>query len=124
MEAQDAVKVLIADDEAGNRDLLGAVFCAPRWQPFFACDGEEAIELCRTLKPAILFLDIVMPKRNGWEVCEAIKSDRATQHIKIIMISALMQDSHKRRAFQFGADAYVTKPISVGLLRNTVQAVL
>lgn len=118
------IRVLIAEDEKPLRDLLGAIFHGERWQVRFAVDGVQALEMAKKERPDILILDIVMPGLLGWQVCESLRRDPATQGIKVIFVSALIQDSHKRKAFQSGADAYIEKPFSPRQLLATVEELL
>lgn len=118
------IRILIAEDEKPLRDLLGAVFSGGRWQVFFAVDGLQALAIAKKERPDIVILDIVMPGLLGWQVCETLRRDPDTQKVKIIMLSALIQDSHKRKAFQSGADAYIEKPFSPRQLLATVEELL
>lgn len=118
------IKMLVIDDSADVRELVRATFRDNMWQLYFASDGEEGLELARQKKPAIALLDIVIPRLQGWNVCETLKGSRETDGIKVIMLSALIQSSHKRRAFQIGADAYIEKPFSPSHLIDTVIKVM
>lgn len=117
-------RILIAEDEKGIRDLLTAIFQGPQWQVLLAVDGLQALQIARKERPDLVILDIVMPGMLGWQVCEALRRDPATQHTRILMLSALIQDSHKRKAFQSGADAYMEKPFSPRQLLATVEELL
>ncbi|GBD10743.1 DNA-binding response regulator MtrA [bacterium HR23] len=117
-------RILIAEDEKGLRDLLSAIFQGGQWEVFFAVDGVQALDMARKIHPDLVILDIVMPGMFGWDVVQALRRDPATQHVKVLMLSALIQDSHKRKAFQSGADAYMEKPFSPRQLLATVEELL
>lgn len=110
MNEDTPLKLLIVEDEFDIRELLRDTLSDCGWDISFATDGEEALQAVKEVMPDVVFLDIVMPKRQGWDVCADIKKNAATRHIKVVMLSALVQSSHKRKAFQMGADAYLTKP--------------
>ncbi|MDW8120607.1 MAG: response regulator [Chloroflexota bacterium] len=117
-------RILIAEDEKAIRDLLVAIFQGPQWQVLLAVDGLQALHLAKKERPDLVILDIVMPGMFGWDVCQALRRDPDTQHIKILMLSALIQDSHRRKAFQSGADAYLEKPFSPRHLLAVVEELL
>lgn len=101
--------ILIVDDQKSNIDLLDGAL-RDDYTLLSTLNGAEAIELARQNNPDLILLDIMMPDMDGWEVCEAIKSDPLTEHIPIIFISALDELSDKIRAFSSGAVDYITKP--------------
>jgi DNA-binding response OmpR family regulator len=118
------IRVLVIEDEKPLRELLAAVFADPRWRVSFAADGIHGVEMARKERPDVVITDLVLPGMSGWEVCQALRQDPATQHSKIIVLSALIQDSHKRKAFQLGANAYIEKPFRISHLLETVTRVL
>jgi CheY-like chemotaxis protein len=114
--------VLVADDEPGIRALFSAVLGKdPRCRLLTAGDGQEALDLIQQERPDLVFLDIVLPRRNGWEVCETVRRDTDVAQTKIILVSALGQDSHRRKAWQIGADGYVTKPFTIASLTRLMD---
>ena len=116
-------KVLVADDEEGLRELVSATLGNDdRFQLLTAQDGEEALEIARREKPALIFLDISMPRRGGLEVCEELKRDPATADIRIVILSANADDARRRGAMDAGANDYITKPFSpTGLLARVEE---
>ena len=107
-------KVLLADDEEGVLALLSGILGRDeRNQVLLARDGQEALEIAKREKPDLIFLDIVMPRMDGYEVALALKSDSATAHIKVVMVSALAQEEDRRRALEVDADGYITKPFDL-----------
>ena len=118
-------KVMIADDEEELLALMLATLEGGEgFKVLLARDGAEALEMARREKPDLLFLDIMMPKLNGYEVCRELKKDPATASLTIIMLTALAQDSERAKAMEAGADDYFTKPFSPTALLNKVEEVL
>ena len=116
-------KVMLADDEEGILALVAATLGDDgNYQLILARDGDEALRVARQEQPALLFLDVLMPARNGYEVCRLLKSDPATASMKIVMLTALAQDSAKQKALEAGADDYLTKPFSPTTLLEKVEA--
>ena len=118
-------KVLLADDEVMIRTLIAATLeFDERYQVLVARDGEEALTTAQREKPDLVLLDIMMPERNGYEVCRALRGDLETAHIKVIMLTALAQESDRSKALEAGADDYFTKPFSPRALLEKVEEVL
>ncbi|MBI2919156.1 MAG: response regulator [Chloroflexi bacterium] len=117
-------KVLIADDEAPIVNLLRATLGEDRYHLLVARDGDEALAIARREKPDLVFLDILMPKVDGFKVCQALKADPATAHIRIVMLTALAQESDRQKATNVGADDYLTKPFSPTELLEKVEEIL
>ena len=118
-------KVLLADDEEGILALLAATLGNEGWyEVLLARDGDEALEIARREKPALVFLDVRMPKRDGHEVCRALKEDPNTAQIRVIMLTALTQEFDRQEAADAGADDYFVKPFSPMALLQKVEEVL
>ena len=118
-------KILLADDEEGILELLSATLGNDnRYILLLARDGEEALRVARREKPDLLFLDILMPKMNGYQVCQALKEDPSTAQTRVIMLTALAQQSYQQRAIEVGANDYFTKPFSPTALLNKVEDLL
>ncbi|MBI4286606.1 MAG: response regulator [Chloroflexi bacterium] len=106
-----ARRILIVEDEAPIRQLLSAIFAdTTSYDVASAVDGEEALKMARRHKPDIVLLDVLLPKMNGYEVCKSLKSDPATAHIKVLMLTGMVQNADQHRAREMGADAYMAKP--------------
>lgn len=117
--------LLIADDDSKIRDLVSATLeDDENYRLIFAANGDEAIEAARREKPDLAIVDIMMPIRDGFEVCEALKSNTATRRIKVVMLTALAQETHWQRAMALGADDYMTKPFSPRLLLERLDQLL
>lgn len=117
-------RVLLADDEESVRRLVAATLGREDYEVLFAGDGEEALQVVRDQNPQLVLLDITMPKMDGFQVCRALKSDRATRDTKIIMLTARGTELDKLRGQQVGADGYFVKPFSPLALLNQVRAAL
>ena len=104
-------KILLADDDQRVLAVVEATLGNDGTVEIRqAHDGEEALEIARQWKPALIFLDVMMPKRNGFEVCKDLKSDPTTANVRVVMLTGLSQESHRRKALEVGADDYITKP--------------
>ena len=92
-------KILLADDEEDILMLVSATLGGDdRLSLILARDGEESLRLARQERPDLIFLDVMMPKMDGFEVCRQLKSDAETAAIKIVMLTAMTQDFDRRRA--------------------------
>ena len=119
------MKVLIADDEERIRGLVQATLGSDgRYEVLTAVDGEDAVSTCQAERPDLLFLDLLMPKMDGYAVCRELKQHAGTRDIKIVMLTAMTQESNRRTAIKFGADDFVTKPFSPMALAAKVEELL
>ncbi len=103
------IKVLVADDSPTQLSMMTEPFLE-EYDVITAKDGEEALEKAYSERPALVVLDVIMPKRNGFQVCRKIKSNEDLKAIKIILLTSKSQESDKFWGMKQGADAYVTKP--------------
>jgi DNA-binding response OmpR family regulator len=106
-------KILIVDDEAHIRILMEQTLEELEDEGveiLVASDGEEALEIIKTDKPGLVFLDVMMPKMNGFEVCQAVKHELKLDNIYIVMLTAKGQEYDKQKGAEAGADIYMTKP--------------
>ena len=117
-------KILIADDSLTNRRLLRVILKKEGYELIEAEDGEVAIEKALQEKPDLILLDIMMPKKDGFEVCKFLKSQNRTIPIPIIFLSAMSEKSDKVKGLSFGAVDYVTKPFSAGEVLARVRTQL
>ena len=89
-----------------------------------AVDGEEALDTIRRERPDVVFLDVMMPRRNGFDVCAAVKADPATSDVVIVLLTAKGQEVDRQRGDAVGADLYLTKPFDPDDLRATAERLL
>jgi len=108
--AAEAVTVLVVDDEPLNVDLLAQELGAAGYKTVTAASGEQALVVAAKQRPDLILLDVMMPGRDGYAVCEALKQSEATREIPVIFLTALTDTFQKVRAFKLGAVDYVTKP--------------
>jgi DNA-binding response OmpR family regulator len=104
-------KVLIIDDDADYRQLMGEVLQMEGWQVLTAGDGEEGLEVARQKRPDVVLCDLLMPRSNGFLVCTQIRGDYTLRHTKLVVTSGRDYDSDRLAAREAGADEYLTKPI-------------
>ncbi|MBI1906900.1 MAG: response regulator [Rhodocyclales bacterium] len=119
-----ASKILIADDEQNIVISLEFLMKREGYEVVIANDGEEAIDKIRSEMPDLVLLDVMMPKKSGFEVCQEIKSDPALQSVRILMLTAKGRDTEVAKGLALGADAYMTKPFATKELVARVQSML
>jgi len=117
-------KILIVDDEESLLKLASLLLASRGYKVEGVLDGKTALDSMAIDKPDLVLLDIMMPGMNGFEVCELIKNDEATQHIPVIMLTAKKSSEDMSRAEQLGADQYITKPFRSAYLLDTIQKAL
>ncbi|MEE9613906.1 MAG: response regulator [Thermodesulfobacteriota bacterium] len=117
-------KILIVDDEDHIRALVSATIGIGTYEVFEAKNGDEAIEVARREKPDLIFLDIGMPRMDGFEVCRRLREDPVTSSAHITILTAYGQDEDKKRSTEVGADDYFIKPFSPTALLDKVTDVL
>ena len=117
-------KVLIAEDEPNIVASLEFLLRQSNYDVRVARDGEEALRLVASFAPHLVLLDVMMPRKSGFEVCRHIRGNPAWRHVKVMMLSAKGRDSDIDQGLALGADAYVTKPFSTKALLATVRELL
>jgi len=117
-------KILIVDDEANIRELIGFNLKKEGYDIFTAGDGLSAIKIIKEEKPALILLDLMLPGMNGFEVCKEVRRDSELSSTPIIILSAKDAEFDKVLGLELGADDYMTKPFSVRELVARVKAVL
>jgi two-component system cell cycle response regulator len=105
-------RVLVVDDILANVRLLEAKLAAEYFEVVTAMNGLDALDAVQRSKPDIILLDVMMPGIDGIEVCKRLKANPATQHIPVIMVTALDQPEDRLRGLRAGADDFLTKPVS------------
>jgi DNA-binding response OmpR family regulator len=118
-------RILVADDSADVTSVVDAVLTRDgRFEILHARNGEDALTVARASHPHVMVLDIMMPRVHGLKVCKTLKDDPKTEDIRIIMLSPLGRECTKREAYQYGANAYITKPFSPRDLMASIEDVL
>lgn len=116
--------VLIIDDEADIRDILAYNLKKEGFTVYTAPNGKDGIEIARTSQPDIVILDVMMPEMDGIEVCEILRNDASTKHIRICFLTARSEDYSQIAGLDAGADDYVAKPIKPRVLISRIKALL
>ena len=117
-------KVLIADDEPNIVISLEYLLKRTGYQVLVARDGQEAIDTIRRERPALVLLDVMMPKKSGHEVCAELRADESLRDVRVLMLSAKGRDTDVDKGLGVGADAYMTKPFSTKELAAKVAEML
>lgn len=117
-------RILICDDEPYILESVSYVARAEGYEVLTAEDGEAALAAARRERPDLIVLDLMMPRRNGFEVCEALKHDPDTRGIHVIILTARGQEIDRQRGAEVGADEYLTKPFSPRKLRQRLLEIL
>jgi DNA-binding response OmpR family regulator len=118
----EPAKVLVADDEPHLLRLVQYRLEREGYEVLTASDGDEALAKAREALPDLCVLDVMMPRRSGFDVLRELRAGDATADIKVIMLTARAQDRDVDAGFQLGADDYITKPFSPQELRVRVSA--
>jgi two-component system alkaline phosphatase synthesis response regulator PhoP len=121
------MKILIADDEPHLRTLIQQALEDLEDEGvelLTACNGEEALETIRVERPDLVFLDVMMPKKNGFDVCEAVRGSDATKSIYVVLLTAKGQERDRQRGMEAGADLFMTKPFDPDALLKKARQVL
>lgn len=113
--------ILIADDNQDITDILATYARKEGFEPVIAKDGEEAIDFFGTYSPAVVLLDVMMPKVDGYEVCRKI---RAKSNVPVILVTARGEDFERIMGLDIGADDYIVKPFSPSEVMARVRAVM
>jgi DNA-binding response OmpR family regulator len=117
-------KILIADDEPNIVAAIEFLLQQSGYEVHVARNGEEALELVEAYIPDLVLLDVMMPKKSGYEVCTRIREHTDWRHIKVIMLSAKGRDAEVNKGLSMGADLYVTKPFSTRELMAKIKGLL
>ena len=117
-------KILIADDDAEMLDMLSSMLESEGYIVIQAENGLEAVELARKELPALVMLDIHMPKMDCLKVCREIKSDQVTRSIPIVMLTVEGSINEIQQAINYGAKTYITKPSSKAEILKVVKSII
>jgi DNA-binding response OmpR family regulator len=118
-KATNGKKILVVDDETHVITSLTFVLTKEGYDVSSAENGEDALTKIQQLKPGLVFLDVMMPKKNGYEVCQEVKKDPSLRNIYIIMLTAKGQETDREKGLSAGADEFISKPFSpVGVVEK------
>ena len=116
--------VLVADDEPNIVISLEFLMKREGYRVLVARDGHEALQTIQREKPDLVLLDVMMPGRTGFEVCQAVRADEALAGVKILMLTAKGRDTDIAHGLGLGADSYMTKPFATRELAERVRQLL
>jgi DNA-binding response OmpR family regulator len=114
-------KILVVEDENHIIKILNMFLKREGHEVLIAEDGAKAVTLAQDEIPDLVFLDIVLPKLNGYLVCQALKEEATTKHIPIIFVSAKAQDEDIQKGYDVGGDDFLVKPFTPDQLRNIIK---
>lgn len=113
--------ILIVDDSKTERELMGRAVSFAGMSAVFAEDGQEAVEKAKTIQPALILMDVVMPNLNGFNATRQLKNDAATKHIPIVLITTKSTDSDRFWGKRQGADEHLCKPFDPNELVQVIK---
>ncbi|MEY3209411.1 MAG: hypothetical protein RL064_1442 [Bacteroidota bacterium] len=116
------LKILIADDEPDIIEIISFHLTKAGFNVMTARDGSEAIEKAKLFTPDCILLDIMMPKRNGFEVCEYLRSNKQFDKTLIVLLTAMNDEASHIKGLELGGDDFVSKPISPKVLLSRISA--
>lgn len=102
-------KILIVEDELALQDALRKAFSAEGFEILQAFDGEEALSQARSEKPDLVLLDLILPKKHGFDVLESLKSDENLKHVPVLILTNLEESEDVMKAIELGARGYLIK---------------
>ena len=117
-------RILIADNDATNVQLLSDICNTEDLEVMVAQDGAETLKTILEDPPDLVLLDVMMPELDGFEVLQALRRRPATRHLPVILVTAVSDDDSIRQGYQLGADDYLTKPFEMAELLARVEALL
>jgi DNA-binding response OmpR family regulator len=119
-----AIDVLIAEDEPSILESLEFILRRAGWSVSAVTDGDAALEGVRRLRPRVVLLDVMLPKRSGFDVLKLLRADVALQATPVLILTAKGQQQDRRIALELGADAFVTKPYANAEVVDAVRQLL
>lgn len=119
-----ASTILVVDDSPTEQKLILEALKSTNHQILTADDGEQALEMARKHHPQLILLDVILPKKNGFQVCRQLKTSPDTESIKIVLVTSKTQDSDRFWGLKQGADDYLGKPFTQDELHSTLTKFL
>lgn len=117
-------KILIVDDEPNIVLSVEFIMTRSGYEVVTAGDGEQVMDILREEAPDLMILDVMMPRKNGFEVCAEVRANQRFKNLPILMLSAKGRDNEVSKGISVGADAYITKPFSTHELVEKVNELL
>lgn len=117
-------KILLVDDESDILEFLKYNLEKANYQVFTASNGEEGVLIAKSIQPALILLDVMMPKMDGMEVCSIIREEKNIEQPIIAFLTSRAEDYSQIAGFEVGADDYITKPIRTRVLISRIEALL
>jgi CheY-like chemotaxis protein len=124
MAEKPAASILVVDDDPEIVTMLSTRLGKRGFKITTAEDGKKALEMAKRDKPDLVLLDVMMPGKSGWEVARALKQDPVTQHVKIVMVTAIGEKTNEITAPIYGADAHIDKPFEFEKLERVINELL
>ena len=123
-QPRPARRVLVVDDEPNILYALEETVRDLGFECIAACDGEEALIIARGVKPDLIITDVIMPRLNGYELCERLKAEEATRSIPVVIVTVRAADRDRKQGESSGADAYLVKPFHLTDLKQVIDRLL
>ncbi len=114
-------KILVVEDEERIIKVLDMFLKKEGHEVIIAKDGTSAVSLAQESMPDLVFLDIVLPKLNGYLVCQALKEEASTNHIPVVFVSAKAQDEDIKKGYDVGGDDFLVKPFTPNQIRDIIK---
>ena len=124
LQPRSGRRVLVVDDEPNILFALEETVRDLGFECIAACDGEDALVIARGTRPDLIITDVIMPRLNGYELCERLKSDEATRHIPLVMVTVRASERDRAQGSSAGADAYLIKPFHLTELKEVIDKLL
>ena len=114
-------KILVVDDSRTALFMVTTILRKERYELVTACDGEEALEMAAAERPDLILMDVIMPRKTGFEACRELKRREDTRAIPVILVTTRGEGENVEAGFQSGCNDYVTKPINAQELLTKVR---
>ncbi|MEP6508791.1 MAG: response regulator [Gemmatimonadales bacterium] len=121
MTDSDLPQILVVDDNLDNAHIIRDYLESRGYPISVAYNGDEAMALFEKIQPSVVLLDVMMPGRDGWQVCREMKAGAAGRPLRVVMVTALQDWMDKRQAIETGADDFVEKPFELAKLGEVVE---
>jgi DNA-binding response OmpR family regulator len=122
--SKGTASILVVDDDPEIVSMLETRLTKRGYKVSTAPDGHKALELARKERPDLVLLDVMMPGKSGWEVAKSLKSDPATEDIKIVMVTAIGERMNAMTSPIAGADAHIDKPFEFEKLEGVIKSLI